>query len=60
LVSKTDIAEIAERLRVELYAALNELSEYDPRKFEAATEEYLASFGAGPATDGDKVDGDKN
>jgi hypothetical protein len=28
-------------------AALRELSQYDPAKFEAANEEYLASIGAG-------------
>jgi hypothetical protein len=32
---------------VEVYTALRELSEYDPAKFEAANEEYLASIGAG-------------
>ena len=47
LQAKTNPAEIAEILRVEVYAALNELSEYDPAKFEAASEEYLASFGHG-------------
>jgi phage terminase Nu1 subunit (DNA packaging protein) len=45
LQAKTNPAEIAEILRVEIYAALNELSEYDPAKFEAATEEYLARTG---------------
>jgi hypothetical protein len=29
------------------YDALKELNEYDPAKFEAANEEYLASIGAG-------------
>jgi hypothetical protein len=47
LQAKTNPAEIAEILRVEIYAALNELSEYDPAKFEAANEEYLSSIGAG-------------
>ena len=32
---------------MEIYDALKELSEYDPAKFEAANEEYLASIGAG-------------
>jgi hypothetical protein len=47
LQAKTNPAEIAEILRVEIYYALKELSEYDPAKFEAANEEYLASIGAG-------------
>jgi hypothetical protein len=46
LAGKTNVGEIAETLRVEVYDALKELSEYDPRKFEAANEEYLASIGA--------------
>jgi len=56
LQAKTNPAEIAEILRDEVEAALRELSEYDPAKFEAATEEYLASIGvAKPVpTDGDK------
>ena len=36
---------LAEILRVEIYDALKELSEYDPAKFEAANEEYLARIG---------------
>ena len=42
LQAKTNPAEIAEILRVEVYDALKELSEYDPAKFEAANEEYLS------------------
>jgi hypothetical protein len=38
LQAKTNPAEIAEILRVEIYDALKELSEYDPAKFEAANE----------------------
>jgi phage terminase Nu1 subunit (DNA packaging protein) len=45
LAGKTNVGEIAEAIRVEVYDALRELSEYDPRKFEAANEEYLASIG---------------
>jgi hypothetical protein len=47
LAGKTNVGEIAEAIRVEVYTALRELSEYDPAKFEAANEEYLASIGAG-------------
>jgi hypothetical protein len=56
LAGKTNVGEIAEAIRVEVYDALRELSEYDPRKFEAANEEYLASIGAAKPepTDGDK------
>jgi hypothetical protein len=46
LVGKTNVAEIAETIRIEVYTALHELSEYDPAAFEAANEEYLASLGA--------------
>jgi hypothetical protein len=42
LQAKTNPAEIAEILRNEVETALRELSEYDPRKFEAANEEYLS------------------
>jgi hypothetical protein len=42
LKGKTNVGEIAETLRLEVYDALKELSEYDPRKFEAANEEYLS------------------
>jgi hypothetical protein len=38
---------VAEILTGEVEAALRELSQYDPAKFEAANEEYLASIGAG-------------
>jgi phage terminase Nu1 subunit (DNA packaging protein) len=54
LVGKTDISEIAELLRVEIYGALAELAEYDPVRFEQANEEYLASVGAArPETQAD-------
>ena len=46
LQAKTNLAEIAEILRVEIYDALKELSEYAPAKFEPANEEYLVSIGA--------------
>jgi hypothetical protein len=45
LAGKTNVGEIAEAIRVEVYNALTELSGYDARKFEAANEEYLASIG---------------
>ena len=56
LEGKTNVAQIAEAIRVEVYTALNELSEYDPAKFEQANEEYLASIGAAkprPVMDGE-------
>jgi phage terminase Nu1 subunit (DNA packaging protein) len=37
--------EIAEAIRIEIYDALKELADYDPARFEAANEEYLASIG---------------
>jgi hypothetical protein len=43
---KMNPAEVAKILRDEGELALRELSEYDPAKFEAANEEYLASIGA--------------
>jgi hypothetical protein len=46
LQGKTNVGEIAETLRMEVYDALKELADYDPTKFEAAQEEYLASIGA--------------
>jgi hypothetical protein len=42
LQAKTNPAEIAGILRDEVEAALRELSEYDPAKFEAANEKYLS------------------
>ena len=54
LQAKTNPAEIAEILKDEVESALRELSEYDPAKFEAANEEYLASVGAGKPEAGNR------
>jgi hypothetical protein len=46
LVGKTNIGEINELIRIEVYSALEELSNYDQNAFTAANEVYLASIGA--------------
>lgn len=51
LQMKSNPAEIAEILKQEVEAALRELSEYDPAKFEAANEEYLAGIGVAKPAD---------
>jgi hypothetical protein len=58
LVGKTDISEIAELIRVELYSALKELSECDAGMFEATGEGLSGQFigAAGPEASG-SIDG---
>ncbi len=44
-VVNKSVGEAAETIRIEIYEALRELSEYDPAAFESANEEYLSSIG---------------
>jgi hypothetical protein len=47
IVNRSSVGEVAESIRLSIYEGLQELSEYDPGKFEAANEEYLAAIGVG-------------
>ena len=55
VMGKSNLGEVAETIRLEIYDALRELADYNPNAFAAANEQYLAGIGLGkPEKNGEK------